>query len=131
MTEKAEIAKELFSQGFNCAQAVFCAFAEDFGISRTQALKLSASFGGGVGRMGDVCGVVSGMVMVLGLFEGNTTPEGKLPYYEKVQKLIASFSEKHGGYVCRDLLATGDKERCADFVASGAEILETYLKQQA
>ena len=127
MSVKGEQAKALFLEGYNCAQAVFVVFAEDYGISREAALKLSSSFGGGFGRLREICGAVCGMTMALGLAEGNTTVEGKLEHYEKVRELMAQFSERHGGYVCRDLIATGEKHNCAEFVYSAAEILENYL----
>lgn len=127
MSQRAQTAKELFEEGYNCAQAVFVVFAEDYGISKNAALKLSSSFGGGVGRMHEMCGAVLGMVMALGLAEGNTDKDKKLEHYEKVRKLVGEFSEKNGGYICRELLATGDKKNCAEFVYSAVEILENYL----
>ena len=64
---KADQAKELFLKGYNCSQAVFCAFAEDYGLDEKTALSLSACFGGGLGRQREVCGAVSAMCMVLSL----------------------------------------------------------------
>lgn len=130
MSEKGEKAKALFLEGYNCAQAVFVVFAEDYGLSREAALKLSSSFGGGFGRLREVCGAVCGMSMALGLAEGNTEPDGKLAHYETVRNLIGQFSEAHGGYICRELIASGDKKSCADFVYSAAEILENYLNEK-
>ncbi len=129
MSKKGEVAKALFQEGYNCAQAVFLAFAEDYGISREAALKLSSSFGGGFGRLREVCGAVCGMTMALGLAEGNTDPTGKLAHYEKVRSLMEEFSNRHGGYICRDLLENGKKESCEVFVYSAAEILENYLNK--
>lgn len=129
MSKKGEAAKALFREGYNCAQAVFVVFAEDYGISREAALKLSSSFGGGFGRLREVCGAVCGMTMALGLAEGNTDTEGKLAHYEKVRALMGEFSQRHGGYICRELIATGNKASCEDFVYSAAEILENYLNQ--
>ena len=86
MSVKGEQAKALFSEGYNCAQAVFLVFAEDYGLSREAALKLSSSFGGGLGRLQEVCGAVLGMSMALGLIEGNTDPKDKLSHYEKVRE---------------------------------------------
>ncbi|MBQ4087785.1 MAG: C_GCAxxG_C_C family protein [Clostridia bacterium] len=129
MSAKGEQAKALFLEGYNCAQAVFVVFAEDYGISREAALKLSSSFGGGFGRLREVCGAVCGMTMALGLAEGNTDTAGKLAHYEKVRALMGEFSNRHGGYVCRDLIATGDHHNCAEFVYSAAEILENYLAE--
>lgn len=129
MSNKGEAAKALFREGYNCAQAVFVVFAEDYGISREAALKLSSSFGGGFGRLHEVCGAVCGMAMALGLAEGNTDTAGKLAHYEKVRALMGEFSQRHGGYICRDLIATGKKTSCEEFVYSAAEILENYLNQ--
>ena len=75
--KKSEKAVELFLKGYNCSQAVFGAFAEELGINEETAFKLAAPFGGGVGRQREVCGAVSGMLMVLGLEEGYSTPETK------------------------------------------------------
>ena len=130
MSVKGNQAKALFLEGYNCAQAVFVVFAEDYGISREAALKLSSSFGGGVARLHEVCGAVCGMAMALGLIEGNTDPKDKLSHYEKVRELISEFSKKHGGYICRELLASGEKKNCAEFVYSAAEILENYLNRK-
>ena len=70
MKTRVEIALELFNEGYNCAQAVFAAFADKYGIDKDTAMKLSSSFGGGMGRMREVCGAVSGMFMVAGLETG-------------------------------------------------------------
>lgn len=129
MSEKGEKARRLFLEGYNCAQAVFVAFATDEGMSEKSALKLASSFGGGLGRMGEVCGAVSGMAMALGLIKGNADKEGKLTHYARVRELVGKFADENGGYICRELLSTGDKGSCADFVYSAAEILENYLKE--
>ena len=65
MSEKQLIARNLFLQGFNCSQAVFCAFAQDYGIDKNLALRLSASFGGGIGRMRKTCGAFCGLSMLI------------------------------------------------------------------
>lgn len=130
MSLKGEQAKALFQEGYNCAQAVFLVFAEDYGISRDAALKLASSFGGGFGRLREVCGAVCGMSMALGLAEGNTDPQGKLAHYEKVRELMGEFSKRYGGYICRELLETGTKKNCSEFVYSAAEILEHYLNKE-
>ena len=106
---REEKAVALFEQGYNCAQAVFTAYADLFGIDETTALKLSASFGGGMGRMREVCGAVSGMFMVCGLVNGSTDPAdraAKAANYAKVQELAAAFKAQNSGSIlCRDLLA--------------------------
>ena len=123
------IAKELFLNGYNCAQSVFMAFSDLTGLTREASAAISSSFGGGFGRLREVCGAVCGMTMALGLAEGNTDTAGKLAHYEKVRALMGEFSNRHGGYVCRDLIATGDHHNCAEFVYSAAEILENYLAE--
>ena len=69
-----EKAESLFLEGYNCAQSVFCAFCDDLGIDFETALKMSSSFGGGMGRLREVCGVVSAMFMIAGLKYGYTEP---------------------------------------------------------
>jgi C_GCAxxG_C_C family probable redox protein len=105
--KKAEEARELFLQGYNCAQSVFCVFAEEYGIPRELALKLSASFGGGVGRLRNVCGTVSAMAMLAGLEEGQTAPndpEQKRRNYQLVQRVAERFRREHGSIICAELL---------------------------
>ncbi len=104
---RADRAEELFVCGYNCAQAVFGAFAEDYGIPLDVALKLSSSFGGGVGRLREVCGAVSGMVMTAGLLYGYDKPEEgemKGAHYARVRQLCAEFEKENGSIVCRDIL---------------------------
>ncbi len=104
---KAEEARALFLQGYNCAQSVFCAFAKEYDVPETLALKLSASFGGGVGRLRNVCGAVSAMAMLAGLEEGQTLPndpEQKRRNYQLVQRVAEKFRAEHGSIVCAELL---------------------------
>lgn len=141
-----EIAKNLFLEGYNCAQSVFLAFSDLTGLDDETALKLSAPFGGGMGKMREVCGAVSGMLMALGALEGYTAKDdlaAKQAHYETVQHLMRTFQEENGSYVCKDLLnrpvISGDatpeartgayykKRPCADCVASAAKILMEYL----
>lgn len=105
--EYSKKAVELFREGYNCAQSVFCAFAEDLGLDFETALKLSSSFGGGMGRLREVCGAVSAMFMIAGLKYGYTTPnndEIKGEHYARIQELAKRFTEKHGTIICRELL---------------------------
>ena len=102
--EKAEL---LFREGYNCAQAVFCAYADDFGMDRTAAAKLVSPLGGGMGRLREVCGTVSGALMVIGQRYGYGTPETGAPkarLYAIEQELARRFATLHGSYICRDLL---------------------------
>lgn len=94
-------AEELFKSGCNCAQAVFAAFADEFGLDEELAKRVSCGLGGGVGRMREVCGAVSGAAIVLGMRLG---PE-KTAAYPAVQEFCAKFKAETGSIVCRELLA--------------------------
>ena len=111
--KRAERAQELFKQGYNCSQAVFAACADLYGIDdESLALRLSASFGGGMGRMRLVCGAASGMFMLAGLHNGSSTPhdnEGKMANYAFVQQLAGEFKGKYGSLICAELLGLAPK----------------------
>lgn len=112
MGQYADKAVQLFKEGYNCSQAVFAAFADRYGIDHELALRLSASFGGGMGRMREVCGAVSGMLMVAGLETGaadGADREGKAANYAEVQELAGLFREENGSIVCRELLGLNQK----------------------
>lgn len=142
----AQKAKELFKEGYNCSQAVIGAFCEELGLDFKTAMKLSSSFGGGMGRMREVCGAVSGMFMAAGLQYGpdsTENPLAKAQHYTRIQELAKTFKDKNGSIICRELLegvessnAPTPSERtetyykkrpCADLVADAAEIFEQYL----
>lgn len=144
---KGEKAKSLFLEGYNCAQAVFSAFAEDFGLDFDMAVKLSSGFGGGMGRLREVCGAVSGMFMVLSMKHGYTSPTdmaAKKALYAHIQNLAKSFSDENGSIVCRELLSLPQKTSeptpesrtaqyykkrpCADLVQYAADLVESYMK---
>ncbi len=116
-------AEEYFRQGFNCSQSVFAAFADRYGISEEMALKLAASFGGGFGRMREVCGCVSGMALVAGLETGSTAEhdaEGKAKNYELMQHLAEEYRKVSGGsIICKELLAMNNQR--SGEVAPGSE----------
>ena len=106
-TGHADKARELFNDGYNCSQAVLGAFAEDAGLDVKTALRLSAPFGGGMGRMREVCGGVSGMFMAIGLFFGYDEPDGvqaKKELYSYVRALADKFKESEGSIICREIL---------------------------
>ena len=106
-SSKAKEAMELFRQGYNCAQAVMAVFCKDLGLEEKQAMMLASSFGGGMGRMREVCGAVSGMAMVLGLAQGYSDPKAtgeKAAHYDKVQQLAEQFKAENGSIICRELL---------------------------
>ena len=145
MTKK-ERAMELFTQGYNCAQSVVLAFAEELSLDNTTLAKLSSSFGGGLGRMREVCGAVSGMAIVLGLLDGYDDPAdnaAKAAHYERIQAAAKEFEAENGSIVCRELLGLRQKHdapspsaRSADFykkrpckelVGMAAEILDAQL----
>ena len=94
MESKIEKAVELFKEGYNCSQSVVAAYAEDYGFTREQALKIAASFGGGIGRMRQTCGAACGLFMLAGLETGCTdgkSREGKEENYKTVQMLAQEF----------------------------------------
>lgn len=96
-----EKSEQLFLSGLNCAQSVFCAFAEGFGMDLETAKKVSCGLGGGVGRLREVCGAVTGATLVLGMRHG---PD-KAEVYPKVQEFCARFKDECGSIVCRELTA--------------------------
>ena len=100
-------AEELFMQGFNCAQSVAAAFADVYGYSEEQMLRVSAGFGAGIGRMRMSCGAFNALVLLAGLENGSVTPgdqQGKSQNYKLVQELAAKFQEEHGSVICAELL---------------------------
>ncbi len=107
ITRRQDIAEGLFKQGFNCAQAVTAACADIYGIEQDLALRMSASFGGGIGRMRQTCGAACGMFLLAGLQTGSSTPhdaDGKQYNYTVVQQLAESFKQENGSLICSDLL---------------------------
>ncbi len=149
MTEK-EKAGELFLEGFNCAQSVFTAFCHRFDMDEETAKKVSAGLGGGVGRMREVCGAVSGAAMVIGSLCAATQgadEESKKKNYELVREFADRFTAIHGSVVCRDLLKLGIKMEdtakpdsrneqyyknrpCLKVVEDAAEILMQMIKEK-
>ena len=107
MSAHSDRAAELFKQGFNCAQAVFAAFCDEFDMDEETALKVSAGLGGGVGRLREVCGTVTGASMVAGMLYGATDGsdhEKKALTYQKVQQIVDEFKKLNPSIVCRELL---------------------------
>ena len=105
--DHAALAERNFIEGMNCAQSVFAAFSDVTGFDRETAMKLASSFGGGMGRLREVCGTCSAMFMVVGLLYGlgeGFTQEEKAEHYRRVQYLAGKFREKHETIVCRELL---------------------------
>jgi len=106
MTIHEEKARELFLSGANCAQAVFAAFADVMEISESEALRISAPFGAGMGKMRDTCGALSGALMAAGelLMSDVTDHEHKVRHYAMTREIAAEFKALHGTYVCREIL---------------------------
>ena len=141
---RAEYAAKLFYDGYNCAQAVTIAFADVTGLTTDFSATMASSFGGGMGRMREVCGAVSGMLLVAGIlygYKGNEGDDAKKAHYALVQNLAGQFREKVGSIVCRDILKNPPadpipsprteeyyKQRpCARMVFLAAQILDDYL----
>lgn len=147
MSKYGDKAYEAFFKGYNCSQCVALAFAAEMGLTEEQALKLSSGFGGGMGRMREVCGAFSGAVLVLGALYGNTDPALKTQTYTEVQALAAQYRARNGGgsIVCRELLGlkqaegspvasprTADyyqKRPCPELVRLAADLMAEYIEQ--
>ena len=142
----AEKAKALFEEGYNCAQAVFCAFNDLMNLDFETALKISSSFGGGLGRLREVCGAVSGAAMVLGYLYGYDSPKDnttKMEHYALIQQFANDFAKENGSYICKELLGLDKKENspvptertnefykkrpCNELVYEAAAWVENYI----
>ena len=113
MEDRVQKAVELFKSGYNCSQSVVAAFADMYGFTQEQALRMGASFGGGIGRMRETCGAACGMFLVAGLETGATEAtdrEGKAANYAVVQELAAEFKKRNGSLICGELLGLKKKE---------------------
>ena len=129
MTQKDKLARDYFKSGYNCAQSVFLAYAQNYGIDKETALKLSSSFGGGMGMLREVCGAVSAMFMIAGLEFGYTEKNNdiaKARHYELIQNLANEFKKKNKSIICRELL--GLEENVSSPVPS--ERTEQYYKER-
>ena len=150
MEERIEKAVSLFKEGYNCSQSVVAAFADIYGFSHEQALKMSASFGGGIGRMRQTCGAACGLFMLAGLETGcvdGKDREGKEANYKVVQELAEEFKKRNGSLICAELLglsksaptpATPEartaeyykKRPCVKMVEEAARIFSEYLESR-
>lgn len=145
---REEIARNLFTEGYNCAQAAFGAYAEQLGLDRETAMRLASSFGGGMGKMREVCGAVSGALLAYGMLKGYSDPKdhiAKSEHYEKTQKFMKLFQQENGSYICRELLngcasdhdhrpeersvAYYKKRPCVDCVGSAVRLLDALLSE--
>ena len=149
LKDHTQLACSLFTEkGLNCAQSVFAAFCDVTGLDYDTALRLSSSFGGGMGRMREVCGTCSAMFMTAGLLYGlgeEYSYEEKAEHYKRVQELAARFRAEHETIICRELLkglkvtSTPEPDRrtaqyykvrpCIKFVKTAAKILDEYISE--
>ena len=146
---RAETAMQLFSDGYNCAQSVSLAFADLINVSSAELTRLSSSFGGGMGRLREVCGAVTGMFMIAGLLFGCDGPKGgetKTAHYAEIQELARRFEEKTGSIICRRLLGLDEgasdpkpeprtegyyqTRPCKELVGIAAGILDDFIREK-
>ena len=147
---RADRAEALFRQGYNCAQALVLAFEDLLPLSREQLAKLSSGFGGGMGRLREVCGAVSGMTFVISALYGYRQPhdnEKKAQLYGYVQQVANEFRNINGSIVCRELLGLAEKgpqspvpqartaeyykkRPCVRLVEIAADILERFIAEK-
>ena len=145
----ADRAAELFLSGYNCAQSVFGAFCDVTGMEFEAAMRLSSSFGGGMGRLREVCGTVSSKFMIAGILWGysDTGEDGsKAAHYTRIQHLAEAFRQEHDTIICRELIASLKKDSspipeprteqyykerpCVRFVRTAAEILDREIASE-
>ena len=139
-----EKAQELYLSGYNCSQAVFGAFAQDLGVDFEDAMRIASGFGGGIGRLRETCGALTGMLMAYGVKEGNidgADAAGKAATYEVCERLADEFERRTGAMLCKNLIGVnrGDKttpedaarhkKMCTEFVGCAADILGDYFKK--
>lgn len=139
---KGEKARELFFSGCNCSQSVAAAFCDEIGLDETLVKRLAIGFGGGIGRMREVCGTVSGMAFVLSA----VYDENRAQIYKRIQDVAGKFREQYGSIVCRELLGIDKKadlspipdkrtaeyykkRPCPEMIAFAADLLDAYLKE--
>ena len=148
MNKNEQLAHKYFTEGYNCAHSVFAAFHEEMGMDEKTALRMSSAFGGGMGRLREVCGAVSGMFMVLGTLYGYDdakNDEAKKILYTRVQNFANEFKEEYGTIICRELMglpagpsdpepekrteAYYHRRSCEDYVEIAARILDEYIAE--
>lgn len=145
---KGDIAYDNFLSGYNCTQAVTLAFADEIGLDKEALARLSSGFGGGMGRLREVCGTFSGVVFVVSQLYGYSEPKnliGKKELYEKIRALAERFRADNGSIICRELLglekaepsATPEprtpeyykKRPCPELCRYAANLLEEFIKE--
>lgn len=147
MSVYGDKAFEAFHKGYNCSQSVAVAFAADMGLTEQQALQMAVGFGGGFGRMREVCGAFSGLTLVLGALYGSDDPAQKTQLYAEVQALAEEYKRRNGGgsIICRELLGLSrpegspvasprteeyyKKRPCAELVRLAADLMAEYIEQ--
>jgi len=145
MDDRVKQAVEMFNEGHSCSQAIVAAYGDRFGLDKNTALKIASGLGGGIGRTGNICGAVTGAILILGLKFGSTNPKdktGKYAAYKKVQEFCEEFKDLAGSLICHELLGfdfmspegtlqaaqPGAFEHCPGYVQIAAELLESMLK---
>lgn len=148
MSAKGELAYNYFCQGYNCSQAIAAAFAPEMGLDAETAARLMSGFGGGMGRMREVCGTFSGIVAVVSQLYGYSDPKeqkGKMELYKKIQALAEKFRADNGSIICRELLGLSapegspvpeartseyyKKRPCPELCRYAADILDEFIKE--
>ncbi len=146
MKDHATYAVELFESGYNCAQAVAAAFGDVTHLELKTAAAMASSFGGGMGRMREVCGAVSGMLLIAGILYGYNDPTAdaeKKAHYQRVQQMAGQFRAEAGSIICRELLNNPPSDPsptvrspefyqmrpCSRMVYYAAEILDQYIAE--
>ena len=142
---KGEKAQSLFKQGYNCSQSVALAFDEEMGLEKDMIAKIISGFGGGMGRMREVCGCVSGMVFVISSLYGYNDPknfDSKKELYQRINQVANTFKEKNGSIICKELLGLEKKDGivpekrtdayykkrpCSELCKIAGDILENYI----
>lgn len=146
MSMRGDMAYELFMKGYNCSQAVAGAFADVLGLDFETVVKLCSGFGGGMGRMREVCGTFSGIVMVVSMLYGYSDPADnstKTELYGRIQKLAEQFKKDNGSIICKELLGLSKpegthvpdqrtseyykKRPCPELCRYAADLLEDYI----
>ena len=145
MTNYSDKACNYFSEGCNCAQSVLCAFLDKINMDEKTAMKLASSFGGGMGRLREVCGAVSAMFMIAGLLKGYEKAGddiGKARQYQLIQDLANKFKAEHETIICRELLGLDGADTpvptkrtpeyyasrpCENFIRTASKIIEAEL----
>ena len=151
MIDHAQKAKELFLDGLNCAQSVFCAFCDVTGLDFDTARKMASSMGGGMGRLREACGACTSAFLIMGLlygYEGTGADGSKAAHYAQIQNFAHAFEAKYGSFICRDLIAnmnlpvstdpTPDARTpeyyqhraCAKLVEGAAALLDEYIRER-